>query len=105
MQKRHQLLEGRGIEPSVFLKAVARPSAELIEVPAGLGHSDHRYIEVPSLHHRLQRRKNLLVRQVSGGAEKNQGAGLNLFHYCFLLEIVSRSSFPDGRQIRSASPT
>src|ERR1700682_1052351 len=66
-----QLLKGRGIQASVFLDAVTSPRLELVEVPAGFGHADHRLGQGGARWHRLQRRKDFLVSQISGGPEKD----------------------------------
>src|SRR6266550_1588167 len=50
-----QRVERRGIESAVLLDAVARAGAELVDPPAGLGHADHRHVEVAAFRHRLQR--------------------------------------------------
>ena len=82
-----------GSSAAVLLEAVARPGLELVEVPAGLGHADHRHVEVAALHHRLQRREDLLVGQVAGGAEEHQRVGVGsvvhdrLRHVRRLLEV------------------
>ena len=67
-----QLLERRRIEPAVFFHAVARAGTKLLEGPAGPGHTDHRHVELTALRQRLERRKDLLVGQIAGGAEKDQ---------------------------------
>ena len=77
-QQAAQLVERRGIEPAVLLEAVLGAGLELVEVPAGLGHADDRHVEVAALHHRLQRREDLLVGQIAGGAEEDQGVGVGL---------------------------
>jgi hypothetical protein len=56
----------------MFFHAIARPRLELVEVPTGFGQTDDRHVQVLPLDHRLQRRENLLVSQISGGAEKYQ---------------------------------
>jgi hypothetical protein len=66
-----QFVESRAIEPSVFLDTVTRPCLELIEVPAGFGHADDRLVQVAAFGHCLQRRKNFLVSQISGGPEED----------------------------------
>src|SRR6266478_7625294 len=71
-QKAGQLFESRRIDSAVFLQAVVRPRAKLIQIPSGFGYADHGYVEMAPLHHRLQRRENLLVGQVAGRAEDNQ---------------------------------
>jgi hypothetical protein len=74
-QQAAELVERRGIETSVLLEAVTGAGLELVEVPARLGHADHRHAKVPTLEHRLQRREDLLVGQVARGAEEHQGVG------------------------------
>jgi hypothetical protein len=54
----------------MLFEAVLRAGRQLIEVPSGPGHPDHRYLEVAAFHHRLQSRKDLLVCEVAGGAEE-----------------------------------
>ena len=54
---RESLSNAAGSTPAVLLEAVARAGLELLEVPAGLGHADHRHVEVAALQHRLQRRE------------------------------------------------
>ena len=105
-QQPAQLVEGRGIDAAVFLQAVVRAGLKLFEVPTGFGHADDRHVEVAALHHRLQRREDLLVGQIAGGAEKDQGVGMgirslgNLLYAAFVLP----SGFSSVRRIRSASP-
>ena len=49
---------------------------ELVERPAGLGDADDRHLEPAAPRQRLQRREDLLVREVAGGAEKDQRIGV-----------------------------
>jgi len=56
----------------VFFHAVARTGTKLLEGPAGLRHADHRHVELTEFRQRLERRKNLPVGQIAGGAEKDQ---------------------------------
>ena len=82
-QEADQLFESRGIEATMFLQAVFCASAKLIKIPSGLGDADDGNIEVSSLHHRLQGRKNLFVGEIAGGAEKNE---------CVRVELVMNIS-------------
>ena len=75
-QQAAQRVERRGIEPAVLLEAVLGAGLELVERPAGLRHADDRHVEVAALHHRLQRGKDLLVREVAGRAEEHEGVGV-----------------------------
>src|SRR5215469_16190721 len=54
----------------MFLQTVLRPRLQLVETPIGLGHADNRHVKIATLQHRLQRREDLLVRQVARGAEE-----------------------------------
>ena len=83
VQQRGQLGERRRVEAAVLFHAVARPRLELVQVPAGLGHADHRHIQMAAADHRLQRREDLLVRQVARGAEEDQGVGVKFAHGSF----------------------
>src|SRR5262249_17444865 len=69
-QRRERLLVDTA---AVLGKTGPRAGAQLIEVPASLGDPDHRHIQVAAPHHRLQGGKNLLVGQVTGGAEEDEG--------------------------------
>ena len=79
-QQARQLGEGRRVEAAVLLDAVLRPRLELVQGPARLGHADHRRLQVAAADHRLQRREDLLVRQVARGAEEDQGVGVGVAH-------------------------
>ena len=79
-QQTAQGVERRGIHPSVLLEAVVGPGPELFEVPARLRHADDRHVEVAALHHRLQRGKDLLVREIAGRAEEHERVGLGVAH-------------------------
>ena len=72
LEQAGQFLERHPIEPSVFFHAIARAGTKLLEGPAGPGHTDHRHVELTALRQRLKRRKDLLVGQIAGGAEKDQ---------------------------------
>jgi hypothetical protein len=69
---RRQLGESIGVGAAVLLQAVTRAFAQLIERPASAGHTDDRHVQLTTPGHRLQRRKDLLVSQIAGGAEENQ---------------------------------
>jgi hypothetical protein len=56
----------------MLLDAVARPRLQLREAPAALGDADDRHRELAAFHHRLQRRKDLLVGKIAGCAEEDQ---------------------------------
>ena len=57
--------------PAVLLEAVAaRAPRAASSVPARLRDADDRHVEVPAAHQRLERREDLLVGEVAGGAEE-----------------------------------
>ncbi len=89
-QQPAQLLPRLGIQAAVLFQRVLRPRVELVQVPPGLGHADHRHIERAALHHRLQRGKDLLVGQVAGRAKKHECVRVLLFHH----EVPPKSSPP-----------
>ena len=76
-QQRQELRERRLVDAAVLREAVARPRAELVEVPARLRDADDGHVEVPAPDHRLQRREDLLVREIAGGAEEHERVGLH----------------------------
>ena len=70
--------------PPCFSRLSLRARPELIEVPARLRHADDRHVEVTVPDHRLQRREDLLVRQVAGGAEEDEGVRMERPSCCLL---------------------
>ena len=77
----------RRSRPPCFSRLSARPRLELVEIPARLGHADHRHVEVAALHHRLQRREDLLVGQIARGAEEHQRVGMSRRSWCVHLSL------------------
>ena len=80
---------------------------ELVEVPAGLGHADDRHVEVAALHHRLQRREDLLVGEVAGRAEEDQRVGVRFAHGRSLIRARYFAGFstwpPNSKRIAESS--
>ncbi len=64
------------VDAAVFFQAVASPSLKLREIPARLGDADDRYVQVIVLEQVLDGGKDLLVCQVAGRPEEDQGVGL-----------------------------
>src|SRR5215469_1865486 len=91
----------------MFLQAVFCASAKLVEIPSSLCHADYRDVEVSSFHHCLQGRKNLFVREIAGGAEKNERVRLVTGHesLSFKQPQICLLAFLDVRRIQSASRT
>src|SRR5207247_1781879 len=71
-EQRHQPREGLLIEAPVLLDALPGPLPQLLQPPTRPGDADDRHVEVAVADHRLQRREDLLVREVAGGAEEDQ---------------------------------
>src|SRR5262249_55993240 len=88
--------EGVGRGTRVVLEAVLGPGLELLEVPARLGHADDRHVQVAALLHRLKRREDLLVREVSGRAVEHERVGAQGFggHPAALLSAGAFSTCP-----------
>ena len=89
----------------MLLEAVAARAPELVEVPAGLGDADHRHVEVAALDHRLQRREDLLVREVAGRAEEDQRVGVGVAHGVLFSACLAGGLFEVAAELDSASPT
>jgi hypothetical protein len=56
----------------MFLQAVVRPRAKLINIPSGFGYADDGHIEMSSLYHRLQGREDLFVSKIACGPEEHE---------------------------------
>ena len=91
-----QLGESGLVDPAVLGQAVAGPSLKLLERPARLGHADHRYVEMPVLNQVLERGEDLLVGQVAGRAEKDEGIGVVQFHGRLFSLFSPRQVAEDG---------
>jgi hypothetical protein len=86
-EKRRELVERGSIDSAVRLQALPRACSQSLEIPTGL---------------RLQRREDLLVREVSGRAEEHQGVrprGWAGFRHCRTASAGARwTSLGDGRR-------
>ena len=56
----------------MLLYTVFGSSTQLVEAPSLPGHTDHRNVEMAALDHRLQRREDLLVREITRRTEEHQ---------------------------------
>ena len=74
-QQRHQPLLRLRVRAAVMLQAVCRACLQLIQVPPGLGDADDRHVQSLVAHQTQQRREDLLVGQIAGGAEKDDRVG------------------------------
>ena len=70
------------VDPAGLRDAVRRALAQLLEAPLRGGNTDHRHVEDAALRHRVERRKDLLVREIAGRAEEHQGIGRRLLITC-----------------------
>jgi len=52
--------------------ALASPCAQLVDAPVVFGDADHRHVQIAPAGKRLQRGKDLFVRQIARGAEKDE---------------------------------
>src|SRR6202034_2828319 len=84
-QQLHELRECRGIDAAMMLEAVASALPQLLEAPSVLGHADDGDIERAALDHRMQRRKYLLVGEITRGTEEDQCIALIVTHRNVLL--------------------
>src|SRR5262249_45299476 len=71
-QQTAQFRKRSGIKPAVLLHTVFGSSAQLVEAPSTLGHTNHWNVEMAALDHRLQSRKDLLVREIARRTKENQ---------------------------------
>ena len=63
------------VDPAGFADAVLGALAQLRQAPLRGGDADHRDVEDAPLRHRIERRKDHLVREVAGDAEQHQRVG------------------------------
>src|SRR3984957_4107619 len=103
-QKANEFFESGRIKPAVFLQTVFCASAKLIKIPSCFSHADHGDVEVPTLYHRLQRRENLFVGKIAGGAEENERIRVKTGHeyLSFRQPQTCLSAFPNVRRIQNA---
>jgi hypothetical protein len=74
-QQRREFRELAGVEPARLREAVARPVAQLLEIPAGAGHADDGNRDAAAIHQGVERRENLLESKIAGRAEEDEGVG------------------------------
>jgi len=66
-------LVARLVEIAVVLQALFEPLLEPVQAPAGAGQADEGDVEVAAPHQAGKRRVDLLVGQVSGSTEEDEG--------------------------------
>jgi hypothetical protein len=75
-QKFHEPWEGYRVQTTTMgLYAVPGTFPEPLKAPAPPGYTDYWYIQTAIAHHALQRRKNLLERQIASGSIEYQSIG------------------------------
>src|SRR5262249_26776288 len=97
------------VEPAVLGDTVARAGAHLVERPPRLRDADDGHVEVTAPCHRLQGGEDLLVGEVAGRAEENEGVGArggrSLPHGVFSSRPPNSNRMAEsGRPWNSASP-
>jgi hypothetical protein len=80
----------------MFLEAVAHPLPHLIEFPSTFGHTDDRHVQMAVFHHRLKRRKDLLIGEVACRPEKDEGVGGERVHAMSITWPVFRGARRTG---------
>ena len=89
-----QLGECSLIDAAIVLQRLACARAQLVERPSGASDADNRHVELAVPDHRLQRRKDFLVGQITGRAEENKSIRLGRWHLDpasgYRLRIVQR---------------
>src|SRR5512146_1501860 len=92
----------------MLLKALARVRAQLVTRPWTTRYANNRDIEMTMANHRLERRKDLLIRQVAGRSKKDQRVRVNSIEHNLLLLLISRQQywpgFPKRKKPASHSP-
>src|SRR4051794_7864050 len=79
LQELEHPLEGALVDAAVLLEAPLGAPPELLQVPALLGDPDDRDVEDAAPDHPLQRGKDLLVGEISGGPVEDERVGLHDF--------------------------
>ena len=95
-----ELREDRLVEAVVPLDTFAGARPKLLDRPVRPRDPDDGYLEMPPPFHRIESGENLLVDEVAGGPEEDEGVGVRNAHELLLISRV----FPDDRRTRSAWP-
>ena len=98
-----ELREDGLVDAAVSLDTRTGARPELLDRPVRPRDPDDGYLEMPPPFHRIERGENLLVHEVAGGPEEDEGVGVRTVHEVLLISRVSRI-FPNVRRIRSAWP-
>ena len=68
------------VDFAAALDALARASAKPIEVPSGLRNTHDGHVQMSSLHHCVQGRKDLLVREIARRTKEDERVGVGSGH-------------------------
>ncbi len=95
-----QLREGLGVDAAAVLgHAGPRALHELLAVPARPRHADHRDVEPAAAGQRLEGREDLLVGEVAGGAEEDEGVGARPGRRSLLLHVAAEAEAHRGEHL------
>ena len=109
LQQGQQPLQRRPVRSgAVVLDALPGMGTQARDGPVRRGHADHRHVEHTAPAQGVQRREDLLVGQVAGGAEDDQGVGGGRSRGMVLVHFrpshpVRRRASRRGRRIHGAS--
>ena len=72
LKTRGQFGKSIRIHAAVFLDTIAGARFQLVQIPASLGHADHRHIEATVPDHRLECGEDLLVGQITSRTKEDK---------------------------------
>src|SRR6202789_2197500 len=101
-QKARQFVERILVEAAESFETVLGARFKLIKIPTCFGHADDWQIEPLIANQALQRRKDLFVREIAGGAEKHKGVRLEIRHQA--ASCLSSVCFSTTRTSERRSP-
>ena len=111
VQSGQQPVERARIAPATGARnALPDMRAQLLGAPRRRGDTDHGHLELVAPAHRKERRKNLLVRQITGDTEQHQRVGRRGDANRFVVHLMTPASVRRrpprrGHRIAAASPT
>jgi hypothetical protein len=79
-ESRAEVRKCRWVQRAVCSDAVSRALAQALQRPIRSGHAEDRNVQSAATTHGVQGREDLLVRQIAGGAEQDQGVRWVLSH-------------------------
>src|SRR5262245_29714086 len=103
LQQPGKLFKGARIQASMFFQAILGPGLQSLQAPPFPGDANHRDVYRAALHHRLERWKDLFVRQVSGRSEEHQRVRMHRVLAHTLSEFVFSKCPPKPNRIAERS--